>query len=464
MRRLSEPLFVALSSVVAAVGLTALKLVVGLATNSLGILSEAAHSGLDLVAAVVTFLAVRAAARPADADHQYGHGKIENLSALFETLLLVGTCGFIVYEGLRRLLGEHVPVDVNGWSFAVMAVSVVVDVSRSRALARVARRYNNQALEADALHFATDVWSSLVVVVGLAAVLVGRLSSRPELFWKADAIAALIVAVIATWVSLRLGRRTVDALLDRAPAGLHDKIVAAVSGVAGVASCERVRVRPSGGATFVDTIITVAEPGLEASHQVAHDVEVAVQRVVPLADVVVHVEPTASDESGVRQAVQRVTLRHGVEAHDVAAHSEADGLHVTMHVEVDPAMSLATASAVMTAIQEDVRSSVANVGRIDIHVEPRDAWVGTGRPATGRDAVLEERIREVAMSVESVLGCHDINVHTVDGATEVALHVTLDPSLSMERAHDVSHEVEERLRAAISGLRRVSVQAEAAGE
>ncbi len=283
---------VALSSLVAALVLTALKLVVGLATNSLGILSEAAHSGLDLLAAAMTFWAVRAAIQPADSEHTYGHGKIENVSALFETLLLLLTCGWIVFEALRRIAfsGGH-DVDANAAAFAVVFLSIAVDVSRSRALARAARRYHSQALEADALHFSTDVWSSAVVVLGLLAV---RLADATGLRWleKADAVAALGVAVIVVTISVRLGRRAVLELLDTVPHDLASRIIASAARVPGVLEVRQVRVRRSGPEWFSDVIVAVDRGApVEDAHDIATRVEGEVRDILPGADVVVHVEP-----------------------------------------------------------------------------------------------------------------------------------------------------------------------------
>jgi len=211
---------VALSSVLCAVFLTTLKIVVGVMTNSLGILAEAAHSGLDFVAAFITFVAVRKSDKPADEGHPYGHGKIENLSALVETLLLLLTCAWIAVEAVKRLLNPSVEVDASGWAFLVMAISIVVDYSRSRALLRTARKYNSQALEADALHFTTDIWSSSIVIFGLACVEIAQAWPALNFLYQADALAALGVAGIAVHVSLQLGKECMAGLTDKAPAGL----------------------------------------------------------------------------------------------------------------------------------------------------------------------------------------------------------------------------------------------------
>ncbi len=282
----------ATSSVFGAVFLTAGKIVVGLATGSLGILAEAAHSGLDLAAAVMTLFAVRESGRPADSSHLYGHGKVENLSALFETLLLLATCVWIIYGAVGRLISGAVEIEVNFWSFAVMVVSIIVDVSRSRVLYRAARKYNSQALEADALHFSTDIWSSAVVIVGLASVKAGDLYPRVAWLRYADAVAAIVVALIVVQVSFRLGMRTMHALIDAAPAGLAERIAREVEKLAGVRDCHNVRVRYSGSQLFVDAHVLVdGDQSLRQAHELTDDIEAAIRRVVPDADVTVHPEP-----------------------------------------------------------------------------------------------------------------------------------------------------------------------------
>jgi cation diffusion facilitator family transporter len=289
-----EKRLVAASSVAAAVLLTGMKVVVGLKTGSIGILSEAAHSLLDLVAAAVTLWAVRASARPADLDHPYGHGKIENFSALFETGLLLATCVWIAYEAVKRLLFESVHVEATVWSFAIMFISIAVDVSRSRALARAAKKYRSQALEADALHFSTDVWSSSVVIVGLAAVLASEKFGIPWLA-RADAVAALGVAAIAVVISLRLGKKSVDDLLDAVPPDLLSQVAAAAH-VDGVREVSQVRVRRSGPDVFADVTLEVdRDLSLEAAHELAERVEEAVRSAVPGSDVVVHTHPAGDD-------------------------------------------------------------------------------------------------------------------------------------------------------------------------
>ena len=289
---LHEKRLAALSSVVAAVGLTGFKIIVGLTTGSLGILAEAAHSGLDLMAAMMTFLAVRISGKPADRNHLYGHGKAENLSALFETLLLLVTCFWIIYEATHRLFFHTTHLKVTFWSFAVMTTSIVVDISRSRLLYRAARKYNSQALEADALHFSTDIWSSAVVILGLFCVKLSEWVPSLEFLRQADSVAAIMVGLIVVYVSIRLGIRTIQALLDVAPSGMEKKIKSAVEALPTVTDCHSVRLRYSGPQPFVDIHVLVdGNQTLKDAHSLTEEIEHVIQKLVPNADVTVHPEP-----------------------------------------------------------------------------------------------------------------------------------------------------------------------------
>ena len=275
---------IALTSVIAAVFLTSFKLIIGMLTGSLGILSEALHSGLDLVAAAITFFAVKAADKPADKEHHFGHGKIENYSALMETILLVITCGWIIYEAVHRLITGKTHIDVTIWSFIVIVTSIVIDVSRSRALYRVAKKHNSQALEADALHFSTDIWSSSVVLIGLSGALFG--------FYYADAISALIVALIVFSVSYRLGKRSFNALVDAAPQGLREEIIKIIEQIPDVKFSHNIKVRESGPNKFVELNIHVdRNMTIGKAHEISHQVENAIASKISNIEVMVHAEP-----------------------------------------------------------------------------------------------------------------------------------------------------------------------------
>ena len=275
---------VAFASVVAAVFLTGFKLVVGLLTGSLGILSEALHSGLDLVAAAITYFSVSVSDKPADREHHFGHGKIENFSALIETFLLLITCGWIIYEATNRLVTGETHIEVTVWSYIVVVSSILIDISRSRALYKVARKHNSQALEADALHFSTDIWSSAVVLLGLICAQFG-------LFF-ADSVAALMVAGIVLLVSFRLGKRAMDVLLDKAPAQTFSKIETALQQIEEITHFHDIRIRTSGADTFVEVNIHV-KPSLsiQEAHEISHRAEKEICRIVERCVVHVHTEP-----------------------------------------------------------------------------------------------------------------------------------------------------------------------------
>ena len=269
------------NSVVAAVVITGLKVAVGVTTGSLGILSEAAHSGLDLIAALLTYFSVGVSDKPADADHQYGHGKVENFSAFVETGLLLLTCAWIMYEAVLRLFFRRVEIEPSFAAFAVMIFSMGVDWWRSRVLGRIANKYDSQALEADALHFSTDIWSAGVVVLGLALVLLGR-TYHVDWLRDSDPVAAVLVAGIVVSVSWRLARRTIDALLDAAPPGVRSQIYDAVSRVDGVLEVDRVRIRRAGNRYFADLAVGLARTvTFQRSGQLASAVTDAVHRVLP---------------------------------------------------------------------------------------------------------------------------------------------------------------------------------------
>lgn len=284
------------SSVLAAIGLTLFKLIVGLATGSLGILAEAAHSALDLAATIMTYFAVKVSDKPADHNHLYGHGKVENLSALFEILLLLATCAWISYEAIYRIFIKHVDVEVSIWSFVVMITSIAVDISRSRVLSKAAKKYGSLALEADALHFSTDVFSSAVVILGLIGVVVSRLRPSFSFMHETDSIAALIVVVIVIYVTIKLGIRTIHGLTDVAPYGLEQKIIETIKTISEVKSCHKVRVRSSGPQIFVDIHVLIdGEQSLSEAHKLTEKIERKIQEVSPNTDVTVHPEPYKED-------------------------------------------------------------------------------------------------------------------------------------------------------------------------
>ena len=455
---------VALYSVVAALLLTGTKVAVGLWTGSLGIVAEAMHSGLDLAAALVTLWAVRASGRPADAEHAYGHGKIENLSALFETLLLLGTCVWIIREAVERLFFRAAAhVDANLWAFLVVIVSIFIDYSRSRSLMRVAKKYESQALEADALHFATDIWSSLVVLLGLLGVLAAHELEIPWLA-QADAVAALGVAGVVVWVSLQLGRKAVDELLDSVPPELSRRI-AEVAKVADVREVRQVRVRRSGPGLFVDLALVLdSGESLERGHEIAERATAAIKAQFEHADVVVHVEPGPISTGNLAAAARRQAERHGSTAHDIRVFEEDGRWTMELHLEMPESLPLGEAHRRASELESDLQATVPSLASVITHIEPS----GERAAASNADPAEVERIRSTLLLfpelAELGIQAHELCVRRTGHELAISFHCILEAAMSIKEAHAFTERIEQYLRAQIPNLGRVTVHTEPSGE
>jgi cation diffusion facilitator family transporter len=466
--QLREKRLVAASSVGAAILLTTTKIIVGILTGSLGILAEAAHSGLDLVAAVITLFAVRVSDRPADATHPYGHGKVENLSALAETILLLITCVWIVYEAIHRLFWRSVEVDPSLWAFIILGLSIVVDYSRSRALLRIAKKYKSQALEADALHFSTDIWSSAVVIVGLVIVWFGNLRGGDKTYFEdADAIAALFVAVIVIVVSVRLGRRAIDALVDHAPEGLAEQLSRAVEAVEGIVRVSRIRVRDVGSQTFVDLNVDIPRYlSLEESHVLAGKAQEAVQAVSPDADVVVHTDPIVAKE-GILERIQAVAVREHLPIHNVTTHWTERGMWIDLDLEVDPYVSFAEAHESATSLEMKLRAElfeeevVTHIADINVHIEPRSNEAAPGRPLSESQSEIYCRsIRKFTVELPGCCGLHKIELHELNQSIYLSFHLLIHADVSIQEVHRIAEEMENRLRLEFPELGRIVIHTE----
>ena len=455
----AEKRSVAGNSVLAAVVVTVLKIVVGITTGSLGILSEAAHSGLDLIAAVITFFSVRVSDKPADADHQYGHGKIENFSAFIETGLLLLTCVWIISEAIKRLFFRNIEIEPSVAAFVVMFVSIGVDVWRSRALGRIALKYDSQALEADALHFSTDVWSSSVVILGLLLVSAGARWGVPWLR-DADPVAALFVAGIVVYVSSRLARRTVDALLDAAPPGVRSKIISAVGKVDGVLEVDRARIRRAGNRYFVELSIGLARNvTFQHSGTVSESVTRAVQQVLPDADVTVKPVPRAHRRENIFDRIRAVATRHNLNVHDVSVQDLKGSLHVEQHLELEEQLSLKDAHDRVTALETEMQEDIPEISTILTHIESEPATIEAGDEIT-RDTALEQRLKAVAAEFPDILDMHDVQFKRVRGRLSVSCHCTLPDDLPLSRVHDIQTDLEIRFKQDAPELFRVLIHPE----
>jgi cation diffusion facilitator family transporter len=450
---------VTLNSVVAAMVITCLKIVVGVATGSLGVLSEAAHSGLDLIAALITFFSVRVSDKPADADHQYGHGKVENFSAFIETGLLVLTMIWIVGEAVLRLLHRETHIEPTPFAFAVMLLSMGVDAWRSRALRRVANKYDSQALEADALHFRTDIWSSAVVIVGLALVVIGKQTGVTALI-SADAIAALFVGAVVLYVSWRLARQTIDALLDAAPAGVRARIMAEVAKVEGVIGVERARTRRAGNRYFVDMSVALSRHNtFQRSQEVSHAVTDAVRRLLPNADVIVDTLARPSQAENVFDKIRGVATRNNVMVHDVSVQDLGGGLHVEQHLELDERLTLKEAHDRVTRLEAEMREGIPEISSILTHIESEPATIETGEEIARRQEI-ENSVKAIARKFPEIIDVHEVHLRRVRDHLYLSLHCTMADDLPLSRVHDVQTALEIRLKQHSPELFRVLIHPE----
>jgi cation diffusion facilitator family transporter len=450
---------VALNSIFAAVGITLLKVLVGITTGSLGILSEAAHSGLDLVAAAITYFSVRVSDKPADADHQYGHGKFESFSAFLETGLLLLTCVWIVYEAGKRLFFHSVEIEPSVWAFAVMTSSIVVDYWRSRRLQRIADKYDSQALRADALHFSTDIWSSSVVILGLALVLAGRRYSQPWMS-KADPIAALVVACIVVQVSWRLARQTIDALLDAAPVGVRNRIIQEVYRVDGVLEVDRVRIRKAGSRYFADVSVAMSRNvTFQKSEQVSSEVASRIRAVLPDADVVVNAVSRASRQESLFDRIRAVATRNNLNVHDISVQDIDGRLHVEQHVELDERLSLKEAHDRVTRLEGEIKQDIGEISSILTHIESEPATIETSDGVV-RAPGVEQKLQSVKAGFPEIVDMHDLMFKRVSGRLYLSLHCTMEDDLPLSRVHDIQTALEGRFRQEVPELFRVLIHPE----
>ena len=451
----------ALSTVLAALLITAAKLTVGIWTGSLGILAEAADSALDVVAGLLTFGAVRVSGKPADESHPYGHGKVENMAALVETLLLLFTCAWIIFEGISRLFFKSVEIDANVWAFGVVAISMIIDLNRMRALQRAADKHDSQALQASALRFRTDLWTSSVVLLGLTLVRVQEWLGGSAFLLKADAVAGLGVAVVVLFLGVRLGKSAMDVLLDAAPHGVAERIRQQVERIDGVRACQQVRVRRSGAESFVDLVLEIdGDISFDRAHETTARVEDVIGELVPRADVVVHYEPGEAS-SDVASLVGRLARRIGGHAHNIWVRQTENHYYVELHLEVDRDASLEEAHDLATRLEVMVKEEAPQVADVVAHLEP----IGDlGRPGTRLNQRDHARIEtEIVSLVDDFVreaGCHRVSIWEEGQGLTASLHCSLDPKLSVEEAHDLSERLEDHLCDKIPSLQRVVIHLE----
>lgn len=446
---------VALTSIAASAALTVAKGIVGFSTGSLAILSEAGHSLIDLGATIMTYAAVRVSGKPADEEHHYGHGKVESVSALGETALLFLLSGIVIWEAVMRLI-DHEPhvVIATYWAFGVMVVSIAVDYFRARALSRTAKETQSQALEADALHFSSDLWSSLAVLIGLVGVHFG-------LIW-ADSASAILVAVLVCSAGWRLGRRTIDTLTDTAPSGAAEKITEIAGNVAGVVAVEQVRARGVGDKTFIDLTVAVSRTlPLDRVSAIKSAVESALSRQMPGAEPIVTADPVALDSETVLDRIMVIARNRALAVHHVTVHTIQDRLAIALDLEVDGKLSLSAAHEIADGLEEAIAGELGIGVEVETHIEPLQAVDASGREALPeRVSAVRAVLAELAAQDRALRNIHEVRVRETDEGEIVNFHCHVDPDMSVQTVHEKVDALERALKVHSSLIKRVIGHAE----
>jgi cation diffusion facilitator family transporter len=440
----------ALVSLVAAVVLVVVKAAVGFASGSLGVLAEAAHSGIDAVAAVLTLYAVGVAERPPDREHPYGHGKAQHLAALAEAAFLAGAAVWIAVEAVLRLRSGSSPVDPRAYVFVVILFVLAVDATRATLSLRQGRRERNAALLANAWHFGSDFIGTLAVLVGLGLAAAGIPGG--------DSVAAIFVAAIVLVAAVRLGAGNIDVLMDRAPRGQASAVEQAVRDVAGVVDVRSVRVREAGGESFADVVIGVSRlEGLEQMHDTSDRVEQAVRDSLGRAQVQVHVEPAALDEERPNERVSAAALRVPgvVEAHNITVLEDAAGRAVTLHVRLPEDATLRQAAEAVERLKREILAEVG-IARVYAHVEPSAPDAQPAHDVSVTEPDVHDRAAEAVRSVAGTTG--EVVVYRQGRRLLVVTSLTADPAITVREAHALASRVEDAVREALAAVDDVIVE------
>lgn len=447
---------VAAISVVASASMAAAKFIVGIAIGSLALISEAVHSSIDLVATIITWAVVRVSDKPADAEHHYGHGKLESLSALGVIAMLYVLAGGIVVEAFGRLREGVAPASVSALPFAVLLLDIAVNLWRARALHKAARETQSQALEADALHFASDVLGSVAVMVGLALFAFG--------FPWGDAVAAIAIAVMIALLGLRLARSTLETLLDRAPDGVPEAADAAIRAVSGVLDIERLRVRMVGPTYFIDAIVKVPRTyPIDRIETIKQNAHAAVTKALGTADLIFTAVPVARDNESVRERIMVIARNRGLAIHHVTVHDLGERLTVSIDLEVDGAMALDAAHAITQQLEQAIRDDFGPDVEVDTHIEPLEPEVphGVDAPAS-QIARITAALARLAADNGAIHDVHNVRVRDTADGQIVNFHCRTAPSMSVSDVHNHVDEVERNLRREFPEVKRVISHAEPA--
>jgi cation diffusion facilitator family transporter len=451
---------VARGSMLAATVMTVLKLAAGLLSGSLGVLSDAAHSGLDLIASALTYFSVRLSDKPADDDHTYGHGKIENLSAFTEAGLMAVSCAWIVWEAVSRIFFHPVELHHSLWPVLVLVASIAVDYWRSRRLYAIAALTGSPALATDAFHFSSDIWATMAVLAGLGATWLGAELGIGWLHY-ADPLAAIVISIMILRMTVRLGQEAAGALMDEIPAETRRKLVREVEMVDGVVAVEQARVRRSGADYFAD--LTLALPRrstFEHTEELVQAATTAAHRVLPTADVVIHTVPRETRAESIFDRVRAVAARNNVSVHELSIQSHNGRLRVELHVEIEENTRLREAHGFVSALEAGILREVPEIDDVLTHIESEPATIEQPAAANFEDRKVESALRAAAAEFPDIVDVHAVSVSRTDDHLLVTCHCTLPDELPMRRVHEAITALEDRFKLECPEVYRVTIHPE----
>ena len=450
-------------SVAAAAIMATLKLIVGLLTGSLGMLSDAAHSGIDLAGATLTLLSVRVSDKPADEDHPYGHAKIESLSAFIETFLMLASSIWIIAEAVIRIFFRPVSLRYSIWPLLVLALSMTVDFWRSRRLRIVAARHKSEALAADAFHFASDIWCSAAVFIGLCAAWAGSILNIPALRF-ADPLAAIVVALLILYFGWRLAWRTIGSLTDSVSPETRRQVLAELQHTDGVLSVDQARMRRAGARYFADFTLSLSRHlTFQRVEDLVREATAAVRRVLPEADVVIHTVPRSTVAESIFDKIRAVAAHNNVTLHDISVQSIGGRLRVEQHLEVNEKLSLRQAHSFARRIEDEIRRDLPQVSEVLTHIENEPATIENPKMLE-RDRSIESHLRHAASAFPEIVDIHDVVTSRVGDKLQVSCHCTLPDDMPMQQVHEIITGLEDRLKLESHKVHRVLIHPEPASD
>ena len=431
---------VALHSLYAAVIITLIKIFAAYFSGSLAVLSEVFNSAIDIFVCFVSIITIKYSSRPPDEDHNYGHEKVENFSALFQVFILFITSAYIIYEALNRLfIKEYVEVKVSIWILLALIISIIIDIYRSRILRKIALETKSTALEADALHFSSDIISSSIVIIGL-------LLTYLNISKIADTIAALLVTGIIIYLGFKLSRKSIDALMDRVPAGLYEKIKYETLLIKGVEGIKSFRIRGSGPKIYIDTTIFISRlVPFSKAHDIMDSVERKIMEIIPNADVVIHSEPVETKDESINDKIRMIVNDYGLKSHDIYSHKINNEIYSELHIEIDRTNDLIKAHDIVTDVEEKIKKEIDVITHLKIHIDEQSELLFDTKDITEKSNEIIREVNRILTDCSDVVSSSEIQVVTTNGKIRVSLTCEFNHIHSLEEVHDIVTMLESRI-------------------